>query len=364
MAETAVRGDKHLLEVLGLDRALVFAEQLATDFRSSAMPLREVDLRNLHRFTLQAESYAGAYKEKEVGIVGTDGDPVRTTPIIDVQHQMYELVNWFNESNAQPVLSATVIHSWLTVIHPFEDGNGRVARLLANVALLRAGWPPLIVRSADRSEYLDALSYSDSGGDVLPLFDLFAKSVMRGLKEISKPDLARRMFEADLRSRPSDRYNLWWSYIDQFLRELLSELRDWDQRFDVFRMSRPPESTYLLLEDRDASGNTWLAKIKLGPDIDILVWLGWRTEELGALSQRQPAPAIFLSIRDKSESPAVPYLPPWLSSPFELSELVIYPTTHEKVAELRYGSVAYRSSIGDAASFVAREIADYARSAG
>lgn len=59
-------------------------------------------------------------------------------------------------------------HFRLTAIHPFSDGNGRTARLLMNLLLIRGGYPPLAVRPEDRKAYLDALENASTVGDLKP----------------------------------------------------------------------------------------------------------------------------------------------------------------------------------------------------
>ncbi|MGH3609855.1 MAG: Fic family protein, partial [Pseudonocardiaceae bacterium] len=73
---------------------------------------------------------------------------------------------------ASPAVLAAWVHHRFTQIHPFRDGNGRVARLLATLVFIRAEWLPLVVRRDDRVRYLDALQEADNG-DLLPLVKLF-----------------------------------------------------------------------------------------------------------------------------------------------------------------------------------------------
>lgn len=93
-----------------------------------------------------------------------------------ISDEMQQLVNGYGMHNQ--TVRAEVLSAWLhhrfTQIHPFQDGNGRVARTLASLVFLRAGLFPLVIRDADRTVYIEALETADSG-DMRPLIDLFVK---------------------------------------------------------------------------------------------------------------------------------------------------------------------------------------------
>lgn len=357
IAEQAVHADPHLIEVLGLQQATLFARQLARDYATSAIPIREVDVRSLHASTVPAERHAGSYREVEVGIAGSTHVP---PSVVDVTRQMQELVAWLNTTEAPPPLAAAAVHSWLTIIHPFEDGNGRVARLLANIVLLRAAWPHLIVRSSDRLQYLDALSSSDEAGNLLPLFDLFVKSIKRTLKQLERPDLARRLFDADLRANPDLRFELWSGQLDLFLNELRTHLRP--TGFDLHRLHVPSASTLLMLEERDPSANTWLAKLKHGDGRDLLLWLGYMTSDLiDAWDVHRPAPSIFISERDLAPDAIHPYRNPIThGSPLRIAELALVPGVGTKQALIRRGYLTVSDhTVPEAAQILAEAISVY-----
>jgi hypothetical protein len=73
-----------------------------------------------------------------------------------------------------PEVSAAWLHHRFTQIHPFQDGNGRVARAIASLVFLKAGWFPLVINRDQRDEYIDALEAADDG-DLLPLATLIAR---------------------------------------------------------------------------------------------------------------------------------------------------------------------------------------------
>lgn len=75
------------------------------------------------------------------------------------------------------------LHFGLTAIHPFADGNGRTARLLTNLLLLRAGYPPVAVRPEDRAAYLTALEASSLSGDHAPFRAMMSQRLLATLTE-------------------------------------------------------------------------------------------------------------------------------------------------------------------------------------
>ncbi len=75
---------------------------------------------------------------------------------------MGDLASWLAQAPDTPQTSFTA-HRRLVIIHPFNDGNGRTARLLMNLILIRSGYPPVSVRLEDRLSYIRALQQAQSG---------------------------------------------------------------------------------------------------------------------------------------------------------------------------------------------------------
>jgi fido (protein-threonine AMPylation protein) len=91
-----------------------------------------------------------------------------------VQAEMDRLIHLHaSHVKVDPVVEAAFLHHRFTQIHPFQDGNGRVARCLANIALLREELQPLVLTRDDRQSYISALEAADEG-DLRPLVTLFA----------------------------------------------------------------------------------------------------------------------------------------------------------------------------------------------
>ncbi len=119
----------------------------------------------------------GAYKVQPNNPLRPDGELVLYCPPEQVDSEMAALVRLHIEHVDQgvaPEVEAAWLHHRFTQIHPFQDGNGRVARALASLVLLRAGWFPLVVTRDERDEYIGALEYADSG-DLAPLIDLVVR---------------------------------------------------------------------------------------------------------------------------------------------------------------------------------------------
>lgn len=144
-------------------------------------PLTETFIRQLHH-TLLREDYtlyrqlpdgtttsyvihAGVYKTHPNSVITVTGERFEYASPEETPALMNDLVNWYNEAeqnnNMSPIELASVFHYRYIRIHPFEDGNGRISRLLVNYILTRHGYPMLVVKSKDKSNYLTALNRCD-----------------------------------------------------------------------------------------------------------------------------------------------------------------------------------------------------------
>lgn len=119
----------------------------------------------------------GMYKKSANNPLRADGSVHVYAPPEHVAAEMDNLLKWYQEQHTQaitPEVSAAWLHHRFTQIHPFQDGNGRVARCLAILVFIKAGWFPLSIKDSDRVAYIDALEIADEG-DLAPLVDLFVK---------------------------------------------------------------------------------------------------------------------------------------------------------------------------------------------
>ncbi|MBV9537968.1 MAG: Fic family protein, partial [Acidisphaera sp.] len=147
------------LEAVDHFEALRYVRALAR----AGKPFTELDLRNLHRLVLlrSAPEIAGRYADQGRYVVTDAGRHSFPSPA-EVPALMGSFAQWLKGAPAVPATAFTA-HRELVDIHPFNDGNGRTARLLMNLILLRGGYPPVSVRPEDRPMYLDALQQVQSG---------------------------------------------------------------------------------------------------------------------------------------------------------------------------------------------------------
>lgn len=266
-----IRDDPRLLESLGLYRAYAVADEWA----HSELRPREYEIRALHALMMPTLRTGGRYKEFENKIEGRDHKPIHPS---EASRTMSEMADWFVQGTGDAALDAAVAHAWLAHIHPFEDGNGRMARLLANLALIQARYPPLLLRSReDRGPYLEALAASDFG-DILPLFDLFAKSLRRVVKTMEHPSYVESKIRDELLATSSQRYRTWLQLAQAFFVSLDQKTRtiDWSVR----EMGYPSIESFELLERRDADGNCWFVKFRRHGEDPWLLWFGYRSDAM------------------------------------------------------------------------------------
>ncbi len=103
------------------------------------------------------------------------------SPPEQVASEMDSLIHWHQQHQGEgvsPEVEAAWLHHRFTQIHPFQDGNGRVARCLASLVFIREKWFPLVLTRDDRTEYIHALEKADEG-NIRLLVDLFAKRQQR-----------------------------------------------------------------------------------------------------------------------------------------------------------------------------------------
>jgi Fic family protein len=146
-------------------------------------PITEAQLLGINAILLRGidELGAGSYRSVAVYLTGAAFDP---PPPDEVPALMHELCAFCAApSDEEPIVFAARMHAWFETIHPFVDGNGRAARLLVDLHLLKSGLIRALVRAEARDRYRDALRRAQTAGELTPLCNLFTESVGMMLAE-------------------------------------------------------------------------------------------------------------------------------------------------------------------------------------
>ena len=163
-------------EAMNHQKAFEFMEGLA-----KGRKIGEDVIKELHKLIMSGidDRYAGRYRDVNVSILGAPKKPPKYHL---VPERMAELVKYVskNPERLNPVEMAAILHYRLVEIHPFIDGNGRVARLLMNLFLMRHGYPVTLVLKVDRKKYYDRLRKADLG-NCRPFADFIGRCVERNL---------------------------------------------------------------------------------------------------------------------------------------------------------------------------------------
>lgn len=170
---------KDHIEITGHNEAI----DVLVDLTRGDAPLTESFVRQLHELILRERCQVdaitpegaptrrwievGQYKTGHNHVQTVTGEIFRFAEPIDVPGKMHTLLQTINElqapSSAEVVFVAAKAHYDFVLIHPFDDGNGRIARLLMNLILIKYGFPPAIIKTQDKQQYFSALRQADGG---------------------------------------------------------------------------------------------------------------------------------------------------------------------------------------------------------
>ena len=200
-------------EMKAHDAAFELIHEWATD---NERPLTEMALKNLHKILLVEPFWkealtpdgqptrrlikVGDYKEQPNSVRLQTGEMFHYASPAETPIKTGELVEWYrNEEEKKelhPVVLAALLHYKFVLIHPFDDGNGRISRLLMNYVLLKHNLPPVIVKSADKRNYLFALNQADTG-DINAFLSYIAEQLIWSLELYIKAAKGETLEEDD-----------------------------------------------------------------------------------------------------------------------------------------------------------------------
>ncbi len=285
-------------------------------------PTDNLEIKELHEIILGDRPGAGMFRKDEVRISGSKHRPPRTWT--EVMSQMEHLEAWSQSNPSMPaVVRSVVLHAWLTHIHPFIDGNGRTARAIGNLELIRAGYPPIIIRRRkDRDRYIEALAASDDAGNLAFMFDLVMSRIDDSLRDLERAAGKAQGYDlvaARVRRAQEGRLAIWQAAVN-LLVELISfhlhqRLDSTGAKLNIphYRDTLTVDEYVALCEYRPIGGS-WLFRIDCGaPALRPVVRLAWAGFRSLALRQRlpedsPPGPALFWSVPNPNG------YPPWIQT--------------------------------------------------
>lgn len=174
-------GGKSLIEHLEATHHAQALDWVKKQIKSKSHEITEKDILQIHEIILKGidDTIAGHYRTVPVRI---SGSTVILPNPRKVPQLMEEFCAWMQQNKEGHLVElASEAHYRLVTIHPFVDGNGRTARLLMNMILMRGGYPPAIIRKQDRLAYISSLEIAQLGGTKDAYLKLINKAVGRSL---------------------------------------------------------------------------------------------------------------------------------------------------------------------------------------
>lgn len=170
---------REIQETLGHSKAYDFIYTLI-----NKTDITEDDILTIHKLFYEQISteYAGKYRDKKVIISGTTYEPPLPDKIPDM---MKDFISELNKKNNEihPVELAAWAHFQLVNIHPFIDGNGRTARLLTNLILLKAGYAVIIIPPIVRADYIEALKQAQTRHNTKAFINFISEMEFESMKD-------------------------------------------------------------------------------------------------------------------------------------------------------------------------------------
>lgn len=263
-------------------RSLANATEYLYSLIDGREPLTKRTLLEIHGLILEGipNINGGQFRREDVQIKNSDHKP---PSFLTVESHVDLLFQWMNRNahKYQPLVMASILHHWLTWIHPFSDGNGRTARLFLDFYLLQKGYPEVIVKISDRDDYYDSLILADSG-NITKLVELFSEKIRQTVniyeefinesdRQKAWKEKYKEISEANYQKAKetySFEYEVWKNQVSVFkalLKECISEIREYlpQLEFSIKEYDILSFSQFLdILEDRKVT-NTWYVNLNI-----------------------------------------------------------------------------------------------------
>lgn len=241
-------------------------------------PLTKRTLLELHSLIMKdiPNGESGIFRTHEVKIKGSEHTP---PSFLTVEEHVDELFQWMNRNlhKFPPMVMGSILHHWMTWIHPFSDGNGRVSRLFLNFFLLQKGYPEVIIKIVERDQYYNSLIAADKGSisNLVELLSENIKETISAYEELINEDQRQKEWlrkykdikaeeYTKVKSKHSYDYEVWKNQMAVFktlfkksLQEIAEHLPDIEVEYKDYEVITLNQ--YLdLLEDRAVSNTGYM----------------------------------------------------------------------------------------------------------
>ena len=173
--------DPEELETKGLAKAIKF-------IRTSKQDLSLKLILKLHKLCFEgSKNFAGEFRDVEVVIKNHQREVIHQGTLVDyLENELNEFIKWYklNKNKFKPLILAAIIHNQFEKIHPFQDGDGRVGRLLLNFILIKNNYPPINILLKDRPEYYFTLQEYQKFDRLKPTLIFLIKQYKKTLKKL------------------------------------------------------------------------------------------------------------------------------------------------------------------------------------
>lgn len=170
------------IETKGVAKAVEF-------IRSTKGELSLGLMRRLHKLCFEgSKHFAGEFRNVEVVIRNGKGQIVHAgVSVSQLESALRDLIEWYNKNKNKfkPLVLAAIIHNQFEHIHPFQDGNGRVGRLLLNFILLKNKYPPINISLEDRADYYQSLQEYSKNQNLRPTIKFLIRQYKKTLKQVT-----------------------------------------------------------------------------------------------------------------------------------------------------------------------------------
>jgi len=293
----------YIRDARALDAAL---QRLTVMAKEIEAPTDISQLHELHGLILGDRPGGGIFRKEPVRIKGSNHVPPKSWSKVMDQMEAWE--KWSKDNIFLPAPArAIVLHAWLAHIHPFIDGNGRSARAITNLELIRAGYPPIIIKKKERDRYIQSLSESDLAGDLRSFFDLMIERMegaFIGL-EISAREKEGYSKLQEMIKRSQEQQLIIWetslkllvNTLEYFIREAIDPnggtviIKSFESSLDI--------EDYINLCEGKAVSKSWAFIINLSiPGLGNqvrLAYVGYRSQAMLSGLRNEKGPSVYWS---------------------------------------------------------------------